>query len=275
MCSHQHRVFPVTLWTGRSQLIPRASGLLILMLSASASDAKAQCDPDLVDRARGRIHGYAARGERCEGIYVEEVGGTTLIFASFTEVFEPYDSNNVGSLVVEWEASGGQTLELRARGIRHGLYYQMDATRPSGPGSHTWDWPKDILAPLGIGRNSIGIWGRTRQIVGDAERNVYVPLRVGQGPHIEGDGTYEVVLFPSVRLDSVFVTLAPVLPDGGMGDFIREDRPLSYGYYPADRAIRIPISDLETPGIYYLEIGARLASGGSATLRRWIYRPQG
>jgi hypothetical protein len=215
------------------------------------------------------------RGERCEGIYVKEVGGTTLIFASFTEVFEAYDSVEAGSLIVEWTAGGGDTLELRARGIKHGLYYQMDATRQSGTGSHSWEWPKNILVPLGIGRNSIGIWGRTRQTVGDAERNVYVPLRIGERAGLDGDGTYEVVLFPSVRLDSVFVTLAVVLEDGTIGDFIREDRPLQYGYYPADRAVTIPIDDLQAPGIYYLEIGARLASGGSATLRRWVYRPGG
>lgn len=248
---------------------------LLCVVRAVPGPAHAQespCDAGLERRARG-AHGYALRGERCEGIYVEEVGGTVLAIASFTDSFQSYDSTSGQTLIVEWTAPGGDSLWLRARGIRRDLYYQMDAVRSSGEGSYRWEWPKDILVPQRIGRGSLGVVGWTRRTLGDLERDVFVPLRLTEQGEETGDGRYELVLFPGARLAEVYITLAAMDPNGQPRHFIRQDEPLQYGYYPAERPIRIPISDLHDPGIYYLGIGARLERGGSVALTHWIYHP--
>jgi len=250
------------------QLRTVAFALLIPSLTLAQA---APCDSNLERRSLGP-HGYALRGERCEGIYVKEVGGTVLTLASFTESFEPYDSTTPGLLVVEWTAPGGDSLRLRARGIRQDLYYQMDVVRPSGRGSHRWQWPTDVLSAQRIGRSSIGVVAWTQHVVGEVRRDLYIPLRVTR----EGDsssGSYELILYPGVRLAEVYVTLAAVGPDGKPTGFVRRDEPLGYGYYPAEHPIRVPISDLRESGIYSLEIGARLTRGGSAALTLFFHHP--
>lgn len=53
--------------------------------------------------------------------------------------------------------------------------------------------------------------------------------------------------------------------------FLRDGEALEYGYYPAERDITIPITGLEIPGVYYLEIGATLKGGGVTTVELWFY----
>ncbi len=64
--------------------------LLLVVVSASARVQEDPCDRGLEGLARGP-HGYALRGDRCEGIYAQQVAGTTLILASLTQSFEDYD----------------------------------------------------------------------------------------------------------------------------------------------------------------------------------------
>lgn len=132
-------------------------GPILVFAPLTPSPASAQespCDRGLEGRARGPL-GYALRGDRCEGMYVEQVAGTALWLASLTRIFENYDLSPNQALLVEWDAPDSGTILLRAQGIKHDLYYRMDAARPLA--SHSYRWPSDLLAAQHITREDIGV----------------------------------------------------------------------------------------------------------------------
>jgi hypothetical protein len=100
-----------------------------------------------------------------------------------------------------------------------------------------------------------------------------LPVRIGQRAAPASAERYQLELMPGAELSEVFVSLAPLQPDGQPGEFTQEDRPLERGYYPAGRGISIPIAGLTARGVYYVEISAMLYTGGSATARLWFYHP--
>ena len=239
---------------------------LLLPLEGAAQEAP--CDRGLVALARGP-HGYALRVNRCEGIYAQQVSGSALWVASFTQSFEDYDLTSGADLLVEWAAPGELGVRLRAQGIKPELYYRMDAVGSAA--SHSFRWPSDLLAAQHIAREDIGVLGWTRYALGGVNRDVYVPLRIRQHQPAPETDRYELVLFPAVELKEVYLSLAAVGPDGHPQTFIEKGKPLGYGFYPAERPVKIRLRGLRDPGIYYLEIGADLAAGGTAALTYWIY----
>ena len=227
------------------------------------------CDPQLKQTSTDPT-GYRPRGgDRCEGIYIREVGNTTLLVASLTESVEDFDSAGGKPLLIEWTPPEGAEVHLRANSLRHRLYYRMDAVRP--PGSRSYTWPTNLLATFNLRRNELGLLAWTAHAVGGTTRDVYVPLRVRQG---EGSrsSSYRLTVLPGVELSEIYFSIAPVGSDGRPGAFIKQDEPLKYGYYPADRAVSIPLPALPAPGIYRLEITAQRRSGGAASAAPiWLY----
>lgn len=249
-----------------------------LMLSLSRElladlSAQGHCDPSLPQRTDTPL-GYRDRGNRCEGIYVKQVGSTMLLVASFTESFADYTLEAGKPLQLEWDLPPGQSpVRLRAQGLKRRLYYRMDTSQP--PGNKSYSWAVNVLASLNIRKPDIGVVGLTRYRVGQTEREVYLPLRISQAGRPIRTGRYTLILLPGVELAEVFVSLAPTGADGQPGKFIRDGEKLGYGYYPAERGVAIPLSGLPQAGIYYLEIGAALSSGGTTTVQLWFYHPNG
>jgi len=243
-------------------------GLSLSLFPAFLPAQQFPCDNELERQAYGP-HGYRQRGDRCEGLYQKQVGGTTLFLASLTEFFEDYDAASGQQLVVDWSAPDSGVVQLRAEGIRRKLYYRMESRRPAG--SDSYRWPPDVLAALHIKRDDIGILGWTQHQLGGVQRNVYVPLRVTQTHAARTCGTTLVVLFPGVKLEEVFVSLASLGTDGQPVTWTRKDKPLGYGYYPAEKPIKVPVTEFAAPGVYYLGISAKLSNGGFTALERWIY----
>jgi len=48
---------------------------------------------------------------------------------------------------------------------------------------------------------------------------------------------------------------------------IRKNEALGYGDYPAQRGIPVSLTNLDAAGLYQVDVGATLVSGGNATLR--------
>jgi hypothetical protein len=235
---------------------------------SAATTKDDDCDPSL-EQPKENPYGYRLRGDRCEGMYVKQVASTILLVASFTETFEEYDLSSNKDLVVEWKALGNEQVRLRGHGLRRKLYYRMDTVR--SPEAQTFSWPVGLLAALAIPKQDIGVVGWTHYSAGKIEREIYLPLRINQKKGKSRLGTYTVVLLPGAELSEVYVSLATVGKDGHPETFLRDGIALGYNYYPADRRIDIPISDLKAPGLYYVEIGAKLKTGGSATVEFWMY----
>lgn len=245
-----------------------ACALVGVMCAPLAAGAQDPCDKSLV-AAHASPYGYRQRGDRCEGIYVQELAGTALQIASFVESFEDYSLTAPQELLVEWTPAGAEAFRLQARGLRPSLYYRMDATAPAGKSSY--GWPTAILASLGIRQRDVGMLGWEMRVIGGVAQRVYHPLRIRQQRDSQRASSYQLVILPGRQLSEVYVRLAALGKDGSLGKFIRDGAPLQYGHYPAERALIIPIPAPKAPGLYYLEIGADLAGGGAATTQLYFY----
>ncbi len=256
---------------------PWISSLLVLGLlsglsrgeSARVADA---CDPGLVGKVQSAI-GYQRREDRCEGIYAVQVNSSQLKLASLVVAF----TGNLATaeeLVVEWPtlpAQLGANLRVRAESLPARTYYRMDTVVPSAQGKFRWG--TNLLAGLELSRpEDLGVvaWGLTSTPRGETE--VYVPLQVHPGQKAAPGKSYEIAVVPSHRLEEVFVTLRPINDRGDpQGTPIWDRHPLEYGYYPAETATVFRTPDLETPGLYALEIAATQRGETAATHRLWLY----
>jgi hypothetical protein len=232
--------------------------------------AQVTCDPSLPGVREGAL-GYRDRGDRCEGLYINPVSSTTLFVASFTEYFENFD-NTTNTILIEWDKPpANNEIHLRAQGIQPRLYYRMDAYKP---GTATFfAWPSGVVSSLNIKRSDVGVIGRMKIPVGNTERFVYLPLRIRSQAEAKRTGTYKLILIPGVQLTEIYVTLAAIGQNGDPQQFLKTEEALGYGYYPAERAVDIPIATPKQKGIYYLKLGAKIKSGGTKTVEFWFYNP--
>jgi hypothetical protein len=228
------------------------------------------CDPDLHPPATNPL-GYRLRGERCEGVYIQDVGATPLKLVSFTESYESFDPTVDVPIILEWVSAGDLAVHLRAQSVRAHLYYRMDSQRAAGQASFTW--ASDLLATLRLGRGELGVLAWTNQRIGDANQNVLQPLRLLQKA-ARTTGTYHMVVVPGVQVDEIFVSMAPLKPNGQPGAFQLDKQPVGLGYYPAGRAVPIPVPVPSAAGIYRIDLGAPRTGGGSAAMTVYFSRPR-
>ncbi len=248
------------------------SFLFVFGLSAQPSGAQAgsphsPCDPNLRQREQDS-QGYRLRGDRCEGIYLQAVSGNSLLVASFTNSFEAFNPGSLDKLSLEWSSPANTPVRLRANALREKLYYQMDTT--VAPGKAAYSWPGEVLNALHLSKPDIGVVGFIDYVVGGENRTIYLPLRIHEKARTPTHG-YELVLVPGSQLKEIFVSLAKVGPDGRPHTFLISDRPLRRGYYPAERGTLVEIPNPDSPGIYYLEIGATTMYGEPLTQQIWFY----
>lgn len=259
---------------GAARWARAAVSLCWLLTAATLASAPAPpdsaCDRQLKPPSADP-NAYSPRDDRCEGIYFREVASTTLLVAGLTESMVDLDPATAKALLLEWTAPAGEALHIRARALRHRLYYQMDTLQPAASGSYAW--PTGLLARFNLRSKELGLLAWTPRTVGGATRDVYVPLRLRQAAGSRSP-TYQLSLLPGVELAEVFITLSSVGADGGAGTVIQKDEPLEYGFYPADRVITVPLPPLPAAGTYALEIKALRRAGGSASAPTlWFYNP--
>jgi hypothetical protein len=251
---------------GLAEMALAAAALCVAVAAAAPNEI---CDPSLPS-PKDDPHAYRLRGDRCEGRYVREVGGTTLLVASLVESFEVFDRTSARPLNVVWPIPPGATeVRVRAQGLKRRMYYRMDTRRPAGAGSYVW--PSSLLAVMVQRRDDIGLLASTRLLIRGVERDVYLPVRVGYGQSPSRSERYELIVVPGVQLSELFVTLSELGPEGQVRQVIRKDEPLRYGYYPAERGISIEMAGLGRAGIYRVDLAARIESGGASTRELWFY----
>jgi hypothetical protein len=259
-------------WAGRLGLAVLATGAATLAAAASHTE-QSPCDPSLAPSANYPFK-YINRGDRCEGVYMQLVGSTTLTLLSFTAAFAAFDPKAGQPVVIGWPTpakAGG--VQLRALTTRQHLYYRMD-TRVNAGGSQ-YRWPTDVLAAMGLARADIGLLGWIHLPVGGTDQEVLLPLAVSQRnpPSIAGTDAYALLVQPAAQLSELFITVTRPAADGGGERLVQPTRELGYGYYPADNPVEIPLEAPAESGVYAVQLGAKLRGGGVATLRILIYAP--
>ena len=247
-----------------------ASLLVVFVLATTAAVAEPMlCDASLTVLA-GHPHGYRLRGDRCEGVYVEEVSGTSLKIVSFTEWFEDFNPA-AETLMLAWTAPQPSIVHLRADAVKRRIYYRMDTVKAAERTSY--EWPTSLLAALQLRQADLGAlaWADIR--IGTSTQAVHLPLRIGKRSEADAPGQYRLLLMPGRRLSEVYVHLAPVRTDGTLGRFVVQGEPLRYGQYPAERAIPIRVTVPPVSGLYYLELGADIVGGTVATTQLYFFHP--
>lgn len=162
-----------------SVVLRKTAGLCVLGVALGAQTA-APLDCDSLVRARASDPlSYRARGDRCEGVYAQDVSGSSsLRILSLLESFEPIDDTSSIPLRVEWTVPAGEGVSLRARSMRPGLYYRMETARPIAASPYIW--PTDVLQPLRIHRDDIGVIGSMSMMVNGSQTEVLAPLRISR-----------------------------------------------------------------------------------------------
>jgi hypothetical protein len=191
-------------------------------------------------------------------VYVRDVGGS-LEIVGMTESFADFDVAQ-SELLVSWTESGKAPVRLRATSLRRKSYYRFDTVR--SPGSSSYRWPTKVLGALGLVRSDLGVIGWTSAELDGNSKAVYLPLAigvVGQQPT-----QYSVIVRSDFELSEVYITLSGLNRKEGQPALI-DGQALGQGYYPAQRAIRFQIDRPPDPGLYSLEIGVSLSTGGVAT----------
>jgi hypothetical protein len=226
------------------------------------------CDPELSLLSSGP-YGYRLRGDICEGLYVQQVAGSALQLVSLTSYFEDFNPEPTQNLVIAWKSPTKAETHVRARATDRRIYFRMDAIRAAP--MNDLRWPAGLLSALGIRRDRLGVlaWTDSENALGTS--TLYLPVGLGDKKSFPGSGDYSLALIPGRELGEVYITLSRIDQAGRAGRPIRDAVPLGLNYYPAGQRIDFPIANPGSEGIYYLEIGATLKTGGSITLPVYFY----
>lgn len=213
---------------------------------------------------------YRQRGDRCEGVYGQNVAGSsTLRVASLVESLEAFDDTSSLPLRVEWTPPPSESVMLRASAIRAGLYYRMETAHPIAASSFAW--PSDVRRPLHIASSDIGVTGTASMSIGGSRREVLVPLRISQRRPAARSPSYRLTLWPTVGMSEVFVTVAATGADGTPTRYLQRDTKLGYGVYPAERPIVVRLPALKERGVYVVRIAATREGSGGVTRSFFLY----
>jgi len=251
---------------------PQCAILSLLLVTIPTNATLAQpgsCEPSIKAPSLDSPYSYRLRIDRCEGIYAREVAGDTLMIASLTRQFEDFTPTAGGRLRLSWELARPLPVRLAASSLRPHFYYRMDSVRPVG--TSVYDWPTDVLAALKVTKADLGVVATALLPLAGGAQDFYVPLRVGASSAAAKGGPVQLVVVSDVELSEVYVSVSLLAPDGQPLRTIRKNERLGYGDYPAERGIPINLSSLGAAGLYQVDIGATLVSGGSANLRFRFY----
>lgn len=162
-------------WTGFMRAGLKTHFLLYVLLccglrSTGMDAQELRCDAAVRPLA-GSPFSYQNRGNRCEGLYVADVGSRSVDVISFTFGRVTYDVRSKLPLRVS-VSSKAPTVNVRAVAIPPKTYYRMDTLLRPGV---TLVWPTtDVLLPENLTDNRIGIFGWT----GTEDAKTFVPVRV-------------------------------------------------------------------------------------------------
>lgn len=227
------------------------------------------CDSLVATRSSDPLR-YRLRGDRCEGVYGQNVAGSsTLRVVSLVESVESFDDTSSLPLRIEWTPPAGEGVLLRASSMRPGLYYRMETARPIAASSFAW--PADVRRPLRISSADVGVTGTASMPIGSVRREVLVPLRISQRRPPARSSSYRLTLWPTVGLSEVFLTVAATGADGTPTKYLQQDEKLAYGVYPAERPIVVRLPPLTERGVYLVRVAATREGSGGVTRSVLLY----
>jgi hypothetical protein len=237
-------------------MLQKAEPVLLLICMGFPILAQQQCR-EFGLAAAGGPSGYTWRADRCEGVFVQEVAGSTdLKLVSFSAGLDTANFASAPELKLSWTLPAPADVRLRATSLRNRHYYRMDARRTSAQ-PPSYDWPTDVLRAENLKPEEVGLvaWTQTANFKAD----VYLPLRIGAA------SSFKMTLLPAAELDEVYVSLSRLSADGKVVQQIKKEERLGRGYYPAARGFAVPLPPVTVGGYYRLDAAGILKNGGAVT----------
>jgi hypothetical protein len=241
----------------------------VFQLSTLAGAAQpGVCDPVIEKLSSGTLP-YKFIGPQCEGTYSNPTGGKSdLQLVALTKGILRADFRAEPALNFEWTPPPVSDVRLRATSTRYKYYYQMDAH----PGrAVSFSWNTSLLRKTELGTPELGLLAWIDSTAFGNLEAVYLPIKIHPGAAPATPSEPLVVTFvPSVELDEVYKKITNVRP-GAPGDKASSGSPLKLGYYPAHKAISIPIDPGSDTGFFRVDIAATPHDGGSLFRSFLIY----
>lgn len=250
-------------------------GVVVIAVAMAASSLYAQskvshCDASLkVDEQNPQS--YRLRGDRCEGVYAQDVASTTLAIVSLTETFLEFDSAAVRSVPIRWVSPGQAPVHLRALSTPYRSYFRMDSVRPAGDAA--FEWPTAVLSGRKLSSKDIGVVGTFEQLVDQKPRTIYVPLQVAPKDGAAWGATYQLRLVPGGDLSDVSWSLSRLEQDQRTLKNLIQGRKATQGLFPRGRPFVLDLQGFDQPGIYQVEVAGSSDSGKAGT-SLWILHPK-
>jgi hypothetical protein len=205
---------------------------MALLLAPGMIYAQKQCDQ--LQPLPGSFE-YKERGNRCEGLYVANVGNKTLDLIGLTRGIIQYSLQS-GVVLHVSTAPQSVPVHIRAVAIPPRTYYRMDATMG---GNSVLDWPvRDVLAPQDLTPDRIGVLAWK----GDFEPRLFLPVKVDAGDsHLAASDTY-LVIRPSFDLEVIKWRSGPIV--SGDCSAFGAWKDASHNQILAGQPVRIPLTGL-------------------------------
>ena len=230
--------------------------LIVICCPSKPAGAESFCDPALGENAKGTTT-YKMRGDRCEGIFAQQVSSPHVEIRSLVGVLQPFDPKRDSEVTLAWTAPLGNHSDVRLRvfSFKPAVYYRMD-TRVAN--HDTYRWPTDVLNSVGLGRADLGLLAWTElPESGGTNHEVYLPLRMGTGSPKAG---YAVTFVPSTRLSEVRVKVSRL--DGqGKASAVLWDEKLVDEYYAPSEPAEFSTRKLGPAGFYRITLTAKPKTG--------------
>ncbi len=209
------------------------------------------CDPELKSKADPQDKsGYTerAKGERCEGTYLQQVSATYggLWIASLT-ASRAVLARWAGPLPLEWPSLGNGSVRIQAFPLRPRTYYRSDVTPPAGSTSYlcNTDLVANRLPPA-----EVGLVAWTETAINGRGQRVYLPVST-QKPASASAKPYKLIVIPPVELREVYLTVAE---NANRAKPLLDHTALKCGSYSANQKIEIDLPPLAKPGLCLVEV---------------------
>jgi hypothetical protein len=247
----------------RHEALPTHSFFVIALLVSlccrpQPAGAESFCDPGLGENTKGTMT-YKMRGDRCEGIFAQQVSSPHLELRSLVGTIQPFDPKKDSELVLVWKAppDNKRDVQLRAFSFKPFIFYRMDTRVPSA--RNTYSWPTNVLSSEGLARADLGLLAWT-ELPGPEgkKREVYLPLSTGTGSSKAGAG-YTVTFVPSTRLSEVHVKVSRIDSQGNAS--VLRDEKLIEEHYGVGEPAEFPTGKLGPAGFYRITITAHPKAG--------------
>jgi hypothetical protein len=236
----------------------------LFAVTAIGQTPKTSCDPDLIRHTNpNNVDRYKQRGDRCEGLYAEQVNLTgNLLVASLTmgPVMPPAFAGQPLTVLCRYKEPAD--VHIRAFLLQPRPFYRLDVVQRGSVIS--WNWDTEVIARYAKPAN-VGLVAWTSAFVDGRTQRVYLPVR---GPAAGTNGPMKLIVLPPVAVSEAYVTIAGTAPGEKP---LRQQAPVGKGSYLKNQRIEIDIPALPHEGLYRVDVTGRSDVGSVSAPPFLIY----